>query len=463
MLKKLKNIGLFFHLTLLTNIAGLLLFDYRQIAGLLMQINMIIVGLNLFLVANKETKVLSNSFFALIMFLVILINILYMNYLESVYISFIILVTYILALLLTKNFSALKEMLCIIALPFIIIALSAIATSNFAFGELAWNAWDAMFIVLAIWLMAKRNFLLLAKYAPKFILVILLAYTPLIMQIPVQKYMMLQPVHLEKITIFNSITLYTSQFVDAYHLAIYSALMLVIATYYFFIVTRPLKLILIAIIFALSYYVLMTSWRPIWLGIVISSLFLFALFNKHQRLMLIAVMLFIQVFLFTTNIGNYGGRLIELAKNIKTEERNVIWRDAWNMQTDSTVKNWIVGHGIDSFKQDFAPYSHYKQKNVTFESPHNVILEVLYSGGLLGLLSVGFFYYCLVTYLLKVARFDCNNKLLACMLLILLTTTQIINGLNFQFLMRYNIFPLAFICGALLYIKESKNNVNRLM
>lgn len=459
----LKKIGLFFHLALLATIAGLLLFDYRQIASLLMQINMIVVIFNLLLTANKETKILSKGLFSLIILLVILISILYINYQESVYVGFVSLALYLIAQVATKNLTAFKEMLCIIALPFSIIALSAVTTSSFAFGELAWNAWDAMFIVLAIWSIAKHDSMWLAQLAPKFVISMLFIYTPLIMQIPVQKYRMLHLVQAEKITILNFITLNTSQFIDAYHLAIYCALMLIIAIYYFFLVNRLLKLILIIIIFTLSYYVLMTSWRPIWLGLAISSLFLFVLFDKRQRLLLIAAMLLLQVMLFTTNVGNYGGRLIELAKNINTEERNYIWRDAWKMQMHSPVKNWIIGHGIDSFKNDFKPYSNYITPGITFESPHNVVLEVLYSSGLLGLFFVTCFYYFLVTYLFKIARFDQKNKILACVLLILLTTTQIINGLNFQFLMRYNVFPLAFICGTLLYVKESRNNVNRLV
>ncbi len=77
--------------------------------------------------------------------------------------------------------------------------------------------------------------------------------------------------------------------------------------------------------------------------------------------------------------------------NLWQDERLILWADTIEMQKNSDLKGWLVGHGFGGFEDAFSNYSSYSgQKKasgaVEFVFPHNFILEILYNNGILGLL-----------------------------------------------------------------------------
>ena len=173
-------------------------------------------------------------------------------------------------------------------------------------------------------------------------------------------------------------------------------------------------------------------------------------------------MLLLQAGLFTANVAHYGDRVTELAKNISTEERTIVWKDAWNMQKSSAAANWVYGHGLDAFLIDFQNYpTTYKtylkfMKYRNFSSPHNILLDVLYSSGILGCLLIIIFYYRLYRYFIIITHNDKMNQAFACTVMAGLTVTLVSNGLNHGTFTMMNIFPMAFICGALIFLQANK-------
>jgi O-antigen ligase len=200
-----------------------------------------------------------------------------------------------------------------------------------------------------------------------------------------------------------------------------------------------------------------SSWRPVWWGLTIGQIFYLFLIEKSKRLLLISAMLLLQIILFTANIANYGDRVTELVRNIGNEERNIIWKDAWTMQKTSTPSNWLHGHGQNTFVLGFKPFSTYhNKKNLNFTSPHNPVLDVLYSSGILGMLLVIALCYFPYKYCMKIITNNEENQSLACCTLIATTALLISAGLNYAFFRLISFFPLAFVYGVLIYLYQNK-------
>jgi O-antigen ligase len=333
------------------------------------------------------------------------------------------------------------------AFPFAFTLLDMMAISKFDLNEFASNAWYAFFIVIGVWVMARNNLINLTKYAPKFVCALLFIYTLILTQIPLKTSSIVAPIQMYGINIIDARNL------NSYNLAIYSAFALIVGIYFFVKSSNFLRFLLIGAVLILSNFILMTSWRPVWLALGLSALFIFVIIDRQKWFNLVIGMLAIQAILLASNFVNYGNRIYEIAKNINTEERLTIWKDAWRMQLTSQPREWLTGHGLNSFYSDFKAYSTYHSIH-NFRSPHNVFLDLIYTSGMLGLVTVLCFYYFTYKYIFKALKFSKNNNILICTLLILLTTNLIFNGLNHAFFMRLNIFPIAFICAMLLYLKE---------
>lgn len=62
----------------------------------------------------------------------------------------------------------------------------------------------------------------------------------------------------------------------------------------------------------------------------------------------------------------------------RPDERFKLWSDAWRLQQESGVVEWLVGHGFAGFSGNYREIWNF---------PHHFPLEVLYNSGLLGLLA----------------------------------------------------------------------------
>jgi O-antigen ligase len=196
---------------------------------------------------------------------------------------------------------------------------------------------------------------------------------------------------------------------------------------------------------------LIHSWsRPAWLALTLTCA-LFFLLQRHRfgwRMpgMIVAAMLLV----YTLNTGGVRDRINDLALNLAQEERVTIWRNAIDMQIDSTPRQWFFGHGIGHFLEDFKSYSEFHAQGVKdFATPHNYLIEILYSIGLMGLVASGIFVFVLYWHLYKEYR-RCNRSLYISTLISILTANLLFTSITISYFRSFNLLILALIGGLLI-------------
>jgi O-Antigen ligase len=457
------SLGLIFHLALLASIAGLLMLDCHELAIFSLQVNMVYVGLLLFTSIHRQTNILSPPSYLLILLLLVAAYLYHFDHVELLYINWAVLLGFVISLFRAKKNAVAKELLCIVAFPLAFTLLNCVATSSHYIGEFAWNLWYATFIAVGIWLLAQQHLNAVRKYAPSVTLLSIAIYTLLLLQMPIRTAEFLRPFKFFDIGFSYAIPINTG------HLSIYSALALVIAVGLIVVFRSSLKPRIAALGIALVYHVMVSTWIPVVLGLLSSAMLVFCLFHKRKVTLLVTAIALLQIVFAIGNFANYRERLTGLVQKIGTDERVVIWSDAWKMQAASSWPKWVYGHGLNSFLTDFRAYSTYTEPRysnvekvdvetfIRFRSPHNVFLDVLYTSGVIGLILATLLYFLLYTFFIKVVyrRRSSSSVVLACTMLGVLTTSLVSNGLNFPFFSRFHIYPLAFICGVLFFLKES--------
>jgi O-antigen ligase len=249
---------------------------------------------------------------------------------------------------------------------------------------------------------------------------------------------------------------------NPHYLAIYSAIFLVLASFLAIKAKQQLhQYMLIFSTIILGVLLLNTSSRPTWIALCIAILIsIFCLRNK-ARLKLIAVVGVVITTLFVVNLGGFQARLNDLWVNAKTEERVTIWEDTWQMQSASTKAKWLLGHGVDSFERDFTAYSRYHSKQgIDFNSPHNLLLELLYQYGVVGLTVVLAFivwlYFALFSGYLKYHK-ETNYQWVSLLLLSILTIDLIAVSITLPFFTSINLNVLALVIGTMFYLDRLGN------
>ena len=245
---------------------------------------------------------------------------------------------------------------------------------------------------------------------------------------------------------------------NPHYLALYSSLGFPLAIYCLFFAKYRLRYLMVPVVVALGYFVLHTSSRPAWIALVVSSLCILFFVRGKSRMVTAFLILAIPVALFFTNLAGFGDRVSDLASNIRNEERVVIWQDAWRMQEASSLSAWVVGHGRDSYEEDFQSYSRYKQL-MNFNSPHNSFLETLYTSGIIGLLICIWLYWWIYSRLWRMAENMSHGKL-AMLLMSLVTINLLFIMITIPFVSHYNIYTLALIIGVIFYLKNIRHASN---
>ncbi|MFA6178533.1 MAG: O-antigen ligase family protein [Candidatus Methylopumilus sp.] len=291
-------------------------------------------------------------------------------------------------------------------------------------------------LALGVWMLAKRNPDVIRKSAYGFILGLILVYV------------VIQAIALWWFDMPYGTTK------NPHYLALYSAIALIVSVYYFFRASQALKLLIAISMLLLGAFILCTSSRPAWIGLIFAS-FLTVLFLKRRTRILSAFALAIVLIgLSFTNVANFTNRFDELLTNLSTEERVVIWHDAWKMQKESSVSQWITGHGLDSFEEDFKPYSQYHLINVDFNSPHNFVLELLYISGLAGISLFGWMLFLLYKNLRSGMRNQIQYKNIYLTLMAIITSNFIFVSITLPFFTSYNLNVIAVVAGTMLFLKE---------
>jgi len=266
-------------------------------------------------------------------------------------------------------------------------------------------------------------------------------------------------------TLFQVVWIYGLQHIygttkNPHYLAIYSALFLVLGTFLAVCWSQGIHRYALAVSSALlGLLILNTSSRPTWIALMIATLIAVACLRSRAKLYLLAVAGVIFAVLFLTDAGNFKTRMDDLVVHASTEERVTIWEDTWAMQQHSNRQQWLFGHGVEGFEKDFQPYSrYYSTQKISYNSPHNAILEVLYLFGLVGL-AVVFGFVLWLYYALFVRYFRSHQTMheigmVTLLLLTLLTVTLLAVSITLPFFTSININVIALVMGVLFYLDK---------
>ena len=336
-----------------------------------------------------------------------------------------------------KNDYFVKLALKIAILPSALLLLNYVATGHLNYKDYSRNIFNAYGIVIITLALALHDQIRLADWGEK-----------------LAKFL---------ITSYTIIQLFALQFQwrdygttkNPHFLALYSAICLCVSLFFYFQSKSKFRIFYIFQSLILLGIVLFTSSRPIWIGMILSTAFVFQYLKKENWLKYATGFVAVQFLLIYTDLYQYKSRFFELITHIATEERVVIWQDAWILQKSSNLLSWIYGHGLNSFFDDFKTVSHYHSVQ-DFKSPHNLILEMLYTTGVIGLLVVFTFYFLLYKKWTLYKSNDSQRSQLASLVLIITTISLILNGLNFPFASTSSIYPVAFIAGLLLILEASQ-------
>lgn len=246
---------------------------------------------------------------------------------------------------------------------------------------------------------------------------------------------------------------------NSHYLAINAALLMPAVVYAINYNNSKINLLfLLGCIATLTGMVIYTSSRPTWIGLILASIYILFFLIGKRKLQALFVVITLPALLFFTNIGNFGVRFKDLARHISTEERNVIWRDAWNMQKTSDVKQWLVGHGLKSYENDFIGFSSYHAQRIDFASPHNWILEMMYISGIIGLIVFVFSYIYTWRQLVLTAKHSAEYKALALLLSAMLIISLVMGFLTVKSFSHYTVFQLAFFMGLAVWLRDNVLN-----
>lgn len=243
---------------------------------------------------------------------------------------------------------------------------------------------------------------------------------------------------------------------NPHYLAFYSAICLIASVFCFCKGTQYFKYFFGVCILFLGFFLINTGSRPAWLGLFFSAVAVIAFFlDKKIKIQAFSSLLALVLLLFLTNIGGFSDRLNDLIQNVSTEERVTIWKDTWEMQTDSSKFEWVVGHGIDSFEGDFKPYSAYHRKEIDFNSPHNYFLEILYISGLLGLALFLVMLWACYKKIISCILINDKNKPMYIMLFSIFTTCFIFASITLPFFNSTSMNIIAYVVGIIFFLESA--------
>ena len=325
-------------------------------------------------------------------------------------------------------------------IPFAFITIHFLAVENFVFLKEIRHIFIAVFLSLGIWISARIN--------PDYIKRNTFAWLLLL----IMSYVLIQAAALWYLNLPYGTTK------NPHYLAVYSALMLIASLFCFLKVSKILKFVLAICALCLGIFLLHSSSRPAWIGLIVSAFLLLFFVNKRTKLISASAIMLSLAGLIMTNVGNFATRFGDLLGHLSTEERVVIWRDTWRMQLESSPNEWLLGHGLNSFKTDFMPFSYYHLQNMDYNSPHNFFLELLYISGAIGLVLAVSLYWITYRTLIVSINNQTEYKNIYLLLLAVLTTNLILVSITLPFFSSYNINVIAIVFGVILYLQEINPN-----
>ena len=246
------------------------------------------------------------------------------------------------------------------------------------------------------------------------------------------------------------------------------AIMVIPTTIYLFKSSDIFSRTLLIFVFMMELYLLLVSEsRPAWLALVTGCIIALPFFRLKTRLLAAVILIFVPFFIYYFGILGADVRIDDLLNNISKEERVAIWSDAITMQQDSDLFHWVFGHGLGSFVHDFPAYSTFHDPSyhisgaIDFVSPHNFIIEILYTSGITGLILVLIGEFLFIYALLRLwwnTNFD-SQKILVVLILVLFVAHFIHTFLTIGFFSKQSIFFLSVFIGVEFYLFKRENHL----
>ena len=185
---------------------------------------------------------------------------------------------------------------------------------------------------------------------------------------------------------------------NLHHLGLFSSVTLPALAFFYFEFAGWLRLpVLIALL--VDFYLLWdSSSRISWLGFFGGITFtLLAFFRKKQLAYFGAVLIVLSLAAaYISGFAHIQSRVQDFMTNWRTEERVFFWTDTLELLKKNSAKDWMLGHGIGSFRYYFSEYSGLtaEKLNLSINYPHNVFLQIIFENGVLGFVIIfgGLFY-----------------------------------------------------------------------
>ena len=245
--------------------------------------------------------------------------------------------------------------------------------------------------------------------------------------------------------------------------SLFTVIVFILAVYYCLTASKTFEL-------WIAYFLILNSllllfYFSSWVGLssLIGSVILVIILknNYHSYITALCLLFFLSVVLLSVDFSQSGNNEIENILGLNsypiTDERLVLWGDSWQMQLDSSLQNWIFGHGFGGFRENFSEYSRFSN-TIEFVFPHNFLLEVLYNNGLLGVLGLLAAFTGLIIKLQK--DFRSSQDILNILAIMLVTSLFLFGFLTLPLLSKYNSYSLAFVIGFSLWILKRGSSTN---
>ena len=247
-------------------------------------------------------------------------------------------------------------------------------------------------------------------------------------------------------------------FSNPHYLANFTALSLPILFYFFWVSEKVNKVVSFIVGLIDIHLLLISSSRPAILALFLSSIFVlfFCVRHRYKWLCSLIIALLLLSILLTDYLGMYS-RFKDLAVNFREDERWQLWDVGWKMLSDNSTTAWFLGNGLGSISQAFQKHVSvlgYDWSFLTF--PHLHILEIVYENGVVGAIFIfGGLMYLLYFFIKLVSKAETETKRVfaGCVLIMFLTSLFHAN-MSFQFYSKYTLYPLAFIIGCGLAIRD---------
>jgi hypothetical protein len=249
-------------------------------------------------------------------------------------------------------------------------------------------------------------------------------------------------------------------FHNIHHLALYSAMTLPVLYYLARDAKGAMRWWLVAALAGDLFLLLKTQSRPGYLALLAAALVVVPFLSSRIRWLTLAGTVAIPSALYFSGLFGFAARINDLVVNFAKEERPLIWKETLAIQMRSSWREWWFGHGLGQFYENYraAPSYNYEDH---FSSPHNYLLDLLYSHGLTGLALLIVAYVLLYRNIIASlsASRDAEYRRLGILIVSIVTAQLVMGFLTVPFFSRHNLYPLALILGASMkYISDNRRH-----